>query len=280
MNCPILKKISTNFIFDCYLLTVRNIPFFSRCAYVWRKYVAIILNKRKIKYFEKDFQYDSRFSPAVLETYPRDIADIDNLIDLSRIQSVMDVGANIGQFSFTLKILFPTIQVYSFEPNKEIYSILTRNLSYFQNIRTFNLALGDYTGEADFYISPISSGDGSLYKESYFVRKNIRPIKVDIVELTPNTIRELGIPATFDLIKIDVEGAEMAVLRSLQWIHFDYLYVEVGMKKDTGEGNLETIREFLKTEKQVEPKLLYFDRPYKDSPYANALFSLREDTYQ
>jgi len=67
-----------------------------------------------------------------LENYTKEISDIDKVINLSQIKNVIDVGANIGQFSFTLKSLYPRICISSFEPNKEIYSILTKKLLQIQ----------------------------------------------------------------------------------------------------------------------------------------------------
>ena len=112
MQSEIIKKILTNFKFDYYLISAPNINFFNKFTFLWKKYYSILLNKRKIKYLGKDFYYDSRFSPAILENYPKEISDVDKAINLSKIKNVLDIGANIGQFSFTLKSLYPLIYIY------------------------------------------------------------------------------------------------------------------------------------------------------------------------
>jgi len=108
-----------------------------------------------------------------------------------------------------------------------------------------------------------------------YIRKNVKKTKVKIIKLTPKIMKKLDIPKKIDFVKIDVEVAEMEVLKSLKFIDFDYLYIEVSVKRK-GEGNLETIKKFLKKEKLVEPKLIYYNLPDRDSPCANVIFSLKK----
>ena len=108
-----------------------------------------------------------------------------------------------------------------------------------------------------------------------FTREDVKKTKVRIVKFTPEIITELGIPNKVDFVKIDVEGAEMEVLESLKFIDFDYLYMEVSVKRK-GEGNINKIKEFLKKEKGIEPKLIYYNVPGRYSPCANTIFSLKK----
>jgi FkbM family methyltransferase len=277
MQNEMIKKILMNFKFDYSLISTRNISVFGKITFLWKKYFSILLNKRKIKYFKNDFYYDNRFSPAILENYPKEISDIDKAINLSKIKNVMDIGANIGQFSFTLKSLYPKIYIYSFEPNKEIYPILIKNLSNFRNLKAYNFGLGNKTETVTFYFSPTASAEGSIYQENMhqnYVRKDVKKTKVKIIKLTPKIMKKLNIPKKIDLVKIDVEGAEMDVLKSLKSIDFDYLYIEVSVRRK-GKGNLKNIKEFLRKEKKTEPKLIYYNLSDKDSPCADAIFSLK-----
>jgi FkbM family methyltransferase len=278
MQNRLFKKILTNLRLDYYLLFTPNMNLFSKSVFLWRKYICILLNKRDIKYFGNNFNYDNRFSPAMLEDYPKEISDINKSINLSNIRTVLDIGANIGQFAFTLKSLYPQINLHSFEPNKEIYPTLKKNLSYFKNIKTYNFGLGNESGTKTFYFSPTASAEGSLYSENMhqtFTREDVKKTKVRIVKFTPEIITELGIPNKVDFVKIDVEGAEMEVLESLKFIDFDYLYMEVSVKRK-GEGNINKIKEFLKKEKGIEPKLIYYNVPGRYSPCANTIFSLKK----
>jgi len=277
MQNEIIKKILTNFRADYALISTSNISLYNKLDLLWRKYFCIFSNKRSIKYLGKDFHYDNRFSPVMLEEYPKEISEIDSVIDFSKIKTVLDIGANIGQFALTLKTLYPQINLHSFEPNEDIYPILKKNLSDFNNLTTHNFGIGNKPGIQTFYFSPSASAEGSLFQENMnqnFVRKNIQKTRVKIVKLNPSIMKKLGIPRKVDLIKIDVEGAEMDVIRSLKSIDFDYLYVEVSIKRKGG-GSLKEIKELLKKEKGIDPKLIYYNVQSKFSSCANVIFSLK-----
>ena len=144
----------------------------------------------------------------------------------------------------------------------------------FPDITAFNLGLGEKDEEKTFYFSPEASAEGSFYQENIhqnYLRKNVKKTHVKIINLSKN-LKKLNMPRKFDLVKVDVEGAEMEVLTSLKNIDFDYLYIEVSIKR---KGNsLEDVKEFLKKHKKTKPKLLSYSLPEKDSPCANAIFSL------
>jgi len=105
-------KIHTNFTLDYRFVITSNLRFMERISYIFNKYFCMLTNKREIKYLGERFAYDNRFVPAILQNYPREILEINKTINLSKIEKVLDVGANIGQFSFTLNKFFPDIYIY------------------------------------------------------------------------------------------------------------------------------------------------------------------------
>lgn len=273
----LFKKFRLNFKFDFSFISLSDISFSEKISFLARKYFNIFTNKRKIKYLGKEFYYDTQLSPAILETYPREIFDINKTVKLSKIKTLLDVGANIGQFSYSLKSFFPHLQIYAFEPNKNVFPILKKNIGYFKNIKAYNFGLGGKTGKRSFYFSPSASAEGSFYKENVnqnYIRKDAQKTEVDIINLTPGLTKKLSIPHHIDLVKIDVEGAEMEVLKSLIHLDFDYLYIEVSIKrKETGD--IEDIKKFLKDKKGIKPQIIYYNLPDKESPCANVMFSLK-----
>jgi FkbM family methyltransferase len=274
----LIRKIKDNFKMDYYLLSSKNVESIERIFFLFRKYFCILTNRRRIKYLGDYFYYDNRFSPAMLEGYAKEIENINKAVDFSKIKSVLDIGANIGQFSYTLKKIYPLINVYSFEPNKEIFPILKKNFSNIPGIKIYNLGIGKRNEKRIFYFSPNSSPAGSFYIENMYqnnIRKNIRETKVDIVNIDPRIIKKLGFPKKFDFVKIDVEGAEMEVLESLKKIQFDYVYIEVSIDKNKNvDANLEVIKRILEKERG-KAKLVYYELPNKDSPCVNVIFSFK-----
>ena len=58
--------------------------------------------------------------------------------------TILDVGANIGQFALAAALHFPKSIIYSFEPLFDVFSELQENTRRKKNIKAFNFALGTY----------------------------------------------------------------------------------------------------------------------------------------
>src|SRR5258705_4321349 len=76
------------------------------------------------------------------------------------INTILDIGANTGQFAQRIRRVLPDAMIYSFEPLPDCFEQLKGNLASCVNFRAFNFALGDRTGELMFQrneYSPSSS---------------------------------------------------------------------------------------------------------------------------
>lgn len=272
----LITKAKINFNSDIIWLRSNFIPFNERLQYIFTKYWAIIFNKRKINYLGKEFSYDGRFGPFILQSYPKEIMDIDNVIKLSNIKTILDIGTNVGQWSFTIKRFFPNVKIFSFEPNKKVFEVLESNRNHFIDNKweIFNYAVGSKEEEKTFYFSPSATAEGSLYKENMsqnFVRKDINETKVSVIPLIKKNIKKLKIPAKFDFVKIDVEGAEMDVLKGLEDIKFKYLEIEVKNTRKVGVTIEEVIKHF--ENRKIKIKLLYQSLE-DEASVGNAIFEL------
>jgi len=119
---------------------------------------------------------------------------------------VFDVGANYGFYTLQASRLVGSDGlILAFEPHPDTYKGLLTNLSLnnVRNVRTFNVAVGEFDGHVRLYIHT-NSGECSTY------RKSKRWIDVESTKLD-TIVERLGI--TVNLIKIDVEGAELDVLK-------------------------------------------------------------------
>src|ERR1051326_233068 len=119
--------------------------------------------------------------------------------------TVFDIGANLGLYSLMAgKRVGPSGSVHAFEPTPQLVRKLRDNakLNGFANITVNQLAISDECGTVDFYLSD-EDDCSSLARISHSA------IPVNALTLD-DYMTEQGIDRV-DLMKVDVEGAEVKV---------------------------------------------------------------------
>ncbi len=138
---------------------------------------------------------------------------------------VMDVGANIGYYSLIMAgLVGEGGKVFAFEPAPDTFSFLTENIGINSayNVIPLRMAASDFSGTARLYLAKDPCGHRLLEAAG----QDALPVEVTTVDEVLGSAGRL-----LDLIKIDVEGAEMSVIR--------------GMKKTIQKSeNLRVIMEF------------------------------------
>jgi FkbM family methyltransferase len=130
---------------------------------------------------------------------------------------VIDVGGNIGQTALMMaKAVGAKGKVISFEPFAETHDRFQKNLSInpnISNVRLEKLALGEKAAELEMYVENEKNSGGNRIKPQG------EKTSSDIQKVTTVTLDEyyskVG-AGKISLIKIDVEGFEMKVLRGAQ----------------------------------------------------------------
>ena len=119
----------------------------------------------------------------------------------------LDVGANIGYFS--RQALRFGAQIRAFEPHPQIFAHLQKNLGGFEGkCQLYNSALSDQKGEFSLYIPENFSkneGVASLEPMDNSTELKVQTEKLD--SMSPGKVR---------LMKIDVEGHELQVLKGAE----------------------------------------------------------------
>jgi FkbM family methyltransferase len=135
----------------------------------------------------------------------------------------IDVGANLGYFSMlAAQQVRPEGRVLAFEPNPEVFPMLTSAVSRnrFANVQPFEMALGDHDREVELFLSNDPKNDGlssitpwagHLKSGALSAEHTVRVAerRFDNLYFDPQLER-------VDLIKIDVEGGELGVLRGME----------------------------------------------------------------
>lgn len=131
---------------------------------------------------------------------------------------VLDIGANMGTFTVPLAHYNPQYNVVAFEPQSMVYHQLCGNLALngIQNVKAINLGLGerdelvqvnvpDYTQEEN--IGAFSLDEEVRGHDDYLCKTTG---KVEMIEIRTLDMFQIG---GVRLIKIDVEGMELSVLK-------------------------------------------------------------------
>jgi FkbM family methyltransferase len=136
---------------------------------------------------------------------------------------VVDLGANIGYFTLlAAKLVGKKGKVYAFEPEPRNYQYLIRNiqLNGYDNVVALQRAVADKPSTVKLFICPYDTGHHTIQKydgiEAYrpdFVDKKKEFVEVEQVCLD-DFLR--GITTKINVIKMDVEGAEMLALAGME----------------------------------------------------------------
>lgn len=131
-------------------------------------------------------------------------------------RTVIDVGANAGQFAIASAKLFPDVAVHSFEPNPDCAATLQRNVASLKNVQVYPLALGDEKGEAAFHVNSHSHSSSILpltgnHREAFPQAREVDTIRVTLSTLD-QVFADVELPGPV-LLKLDVQGYEARVLR-------------------------------------------------------------------
>lgn len=126
---------------------------------------------------------------------------------------VFDGGAHTGSYTRNVLSVLPSAQVFAFEPARVTFERLRENLGGAAQL--FQVGLADATGEVDLYADTDASTSASILPQDrshwdqpaeFSARETIRLTTIDAF------CQEHGIDR-IDLLKLDIEGAELAALR-------------------------------------------------------------------
>ena len=130
---------------------------------------------------------------------------------LSFGDKAFDIGANIGPYTYYLsKIVGAAGTVYSFEPGKRAYNLLTSVLKKYNldNVQSFNIAVSDQSGQVTLHVPFYNTGHAQIDNKDPIKGKKevVHTITLDEFYFN-NSIENLR------FIKCDCEGAELKVFQ-------------------------------------------------------------------
>jgi FkbM family methyltransferase len=176
------------------------------------------------------------FLPRIVLNVDSPFRSILRNLEESNVSSVIDVGANVGQFGLDIRRHGFKGQMFSYEPVEETFGVLAHTIMRHQPWKAIQLGLGASECERTINISGnagLSSSlleMGSVHLENFPDSVTVLNQKVTISTLD-NQLEALGIDPRRIMLKLDVQGYEAEVLRgaakSLAKIPLCYLEVSL-----------------------------------------------------
>jgi FkbM family methyltransferase len=130
-------------------------------------------------------------------------------------KTIIDIGANLGEWAVKVYPIFPDANYLLIDGNPNVEPILEKLCNEAPNVRYRISLLSDEEKTETFYLpknNPTCTGASIMReKTSHYVDKNIAPLQLQAKTLD-NTLSEENID-DIDLLKLDVQGAELKVLK-------------------------------------------------------------------
>ena len=166
-----------------------------------------------IQFIKNKLRYIKRFlfgSPSDLNGSlpPVEIEFITNFLEENN--TVFDIGANIGLWSFFLSQSKLDLNIVSFEPNPNVVKNLEKNTKSIKNIMVEQYGVGNKNTMAEFYLHPSHGRSSFAYTNEY---SGCNVISVPITTIDSYVKEKTSFP---DFIKVDVEGLEPEVWEGMQ----------------------------------------------------------------
>jgi len=132
-----------------------------------------------------------------------------------------DIGTNYGFYPYIFINNDWYNKIHCFEPNPRLNEILNQSFRGNNRVYIYNFGLGDEMKKMKFNYSDSRSDLGSFTSNSFKKNTQHQIVNIDTID---NIRKIIGKP---DIIKIDVEGFEMFVLKGYVNLNVDYPIITV-----------------------------------------------------
>ena len=172
-----------------------------------------------------------QYRAAVLRTRVAASTEHDRILRGLGLDTVVDIGANRGQFALCIRRLYPLARIFSFEPLTNPARVYMRNFGGDPRVHFFNKAISPATGASAMHVSrwDVSSSLLPFARAQHdnfpFTQESAREV------VSTSRLSECIEPASIAgcaLLKLDVQGFELRALEGCSELlsRFRYVYVE------------------------------------------------------
>lgn len=217
---------------ELYRRTFKRIRGFHRAMH-WLSYKAIFPLLERVQGFRTmpDDPFWFRFELLTGRHEPETGAQLRRLIKAD--MTVLDIGAHVGYYSrMASNIIGVKGRVIAFEPNPSNHAMLKQNVGGRSNVTLMQVALAAEEGTAELHDYLMMSASGSLHYDETLRDVQLASTQRDVdyaprlednftaktytVRTAPvdTLLAEIGVQQV-DVVKMDIEGAEMGALRGM-----------------------------------------------------------------
>lgn len=141
---------------------------------------------------------------------------------------ILDVGANVGATALFLRKLYPNACIHCVEPSPSNFKYLQRNVGRLEDVTCHNFGLAGADATARLY-----QGNSQCLQHSMYPSLEVGDAFEEIqIRNAADVVREIG--SRVDFLKVDTEGAEVEIMRSLAGLlcEVDVIYYEYHSETD------------------------------------------------
>ncbi|MDC1148314.1 FkbM family methyltransferase [Pelagibacteraceae bacterium] len=202
-----------------------NFPILKRLIPSLSILLAKIINKKE-QYYKINNLY---FFLDILDPIDREIILKKNyeteeikklLIFISKrnVLNFIDIGSNLGYYSFIIRKKFPEIKIFSFEPNQKAFNKLKKtkkkNLIFKKKFKIFNFGLSDKNSVLKMFAQK-KHGQPHTNSSIFYGEKKDKSLAISKGKFRIGD-EVLKIKNESTVLKIDVEGHELNVLKGIK----------------------------------------------------------------
>jgi FkbM family methyltransferase len=126
------------------------------------------------------------------------------------VETILDIGANIGAAAVFLATTYPKAIVYALEPASTPFDLLKQNVESLANVRIFPCGLLSEDKRVSLFQGRNDSVESSIFPTG----RTSGDCETITLRSAPHFLAEQGIDHV-DILKLDTEGCEVPILRSL-----------------------------------------------------------------